>query len=310
MISATYPQPHHSRIGELALWSAAAVLIVCVHVGFAYYLMLQPEPVDDGGTPPAAIMIELAAEPEAAVTEENVMSQELEEAPQVNSNATEPVEEVVPEEQPQPEPVVEETPPPPPEEVVPEPVEEVVETLPEEIPEPVEEIDPIQQEMMAALENVEVPLPVVRPPPPAEVKPVEKKVVEEKKKVQQKPKKVAPASNLTEAAKVEAKQSERTAAQRNSAGSFSSSMTPAKWGSRVRTHIQRRKPRSLKADGVVATVQFNVAESGAISGVNLLRSTGSAEIDQEIVAWVRSSSPVPVPPPDAKRTVTLPISIR
>jgi protein TonB len=307
MISPTYPQPHHSRLGELALWTAAAVVIVCVHVGSAYYLMLQPEPVEADGAPPAAIMIELAAEPEAAVTEENVMSDQPEEAPQINSNTTEPVEEVVPEEQPQPEPVVEE---PPPEPIEPEPVQEVVEPLPEEIPEPVEEIDPLQQEMMTALENVEVPLPVMRPPPPPVEKPVERKVVERKKVVQERPKKAPPASNLSETAKVEAQQSDRTAAQRNSAGSFSSSMSPARWGSRVRSHIQRRKPRSLEAKGMAATVSFSVTESGAINGVSLVRSTGSADIDREILAWVRAASPVPVPPPDANPRVTLPITIR
>lgn len=303
-----YPQFRYSRFGEVTLWSVAALLMLSVHAGFAYYLMQEPEELEAGGPPPAAIMIEMAAIPEAVNTEETTPAQDVEDAEEVKSDTSEPIEEVPPEEPPPPEPVVE-TPPPEPVQPPEPPVEEVVE--PQEIPEPVEQVDPVQEQLMAELENVEVPLPVIRPPPPPVEKKVEKKEPEEKKKVERPRPKQQQASELRETAKAEAQQSDRTAASRNNAGFFSSSSaSPAKWGSKVRSHIQRRKPRSLRSDSLTARVRFQVNDSGVISGVSLTQSTGNSAIDQQIVAWIQNASPVPAPPPEASKTVTLPITIR
>ncbi|WP_284777759.1 energy transducer TonB [Agrobacterium sp. lyk4-40-TYG-31] len=312
MSATSFPRSGRSRLGEVALWTAAGLLTLSVHAGAAYYLLQeQPEPDADGG-PPAAIMIELAALPEAVETEETVEANDMEDAQEVQSEVPEKVEDVPPEEvpqpQPQPEPVVEETPPEP--EPMPEPPQEVTEPLPQEVPEPVEEIDPIQQEQMAALENVEVPLPVMRPPPAPVEKKVEKKKEPEKKKVERKQTAAPPPSAAKETAKVETTQSNRTAASRTSSGLFSSSMTPAKWQSRVVAQIRRKKPRELPASGVRVSVSFKVSESGTLSGVRLLGSTGDASLDQQIVAWVERASPVAEPPPDVNRNVTLPITIK
>lgn len=164
---------------------------------------------------------------------------------------------------------------------------------------------------MAELDNIEVPLPVMRPPPSPVEKKVEKKEPEEKKKVERQRPKRQQASDFRETAKAEAQQSDRTAASRSNAGFFSSSSaSPAKWGSKVRSHIQRRKPRSLRSDAMTATVRFRVNDAGAISGVSVVQSTGDSSIDQQIAAWIQSASPVPAPPPDANKTITLPISIR
>ncbi|MFK0385335.1 cell envelope integrity protein TolA [Agrobacterium sp. NPDC090273] len=305
-----YPQSKHSRIGELALWTVAALVMFGVHAGFAYYLMLEPVEPESDGSPPAAIMIEMAAIPEAVNTEETTQAQDMEDAEEVKTDNSQPVEEVTPEEPPPPPPEpVAETPPPEPV-TPPEPVEEEV-AEPEEIPEPVEEIDPVQEEMMAALENVEVPLPVMRPPPPPVEKKVEKKEPVEKKKVERERPKPQQASQLRETAKAEAQQSDRTAASRNTGGLFSSSnVSPAKWGARVRSHIERRKPRTLRGGSMTAVVRFRVNDGGSISGVSVIQSTGDSSIDQQIAAWVQNASPVPAPPPDAGKTVTVPISIR
>lgn len=314
MSATSFPRSGRSRLGEVALWSIAGLLTLSVHAGAAYYLMQeQPEPDADGG-PPAAIMIELAALPEAVETEETVEANDVEDVQEVKSEVPEKVEEVPPEEapqpqpEPQPEPVVEQTPPEP--EPMPEPPQEVTEPLPEEVPEPVEEIDPIQQEQMAALENVEVPLPVMRPPPPPVEKKVEKKEEPEKKKVERKQTAAPPPSVAKETAKVETTQSNRTAASRNSSGLFSSAMTPAKWQSRIRSQISRKKPSSLSAGGKVVTVTFRVNDNGALSSIRLQGSTGDASIDQQVLAWIERASPVAEPPPDANRTVTLPIKIQ
>lgn len=297
-----------SRLGEVALWAVAGVLMLSVHAGGAYYLMQeQPEPDNDGG-PPAAIMIELAALPEAVETEQTVEANDVEDVQEVESVQPDKVEEVPPPETPPPppEPVAEETPPEP----QPEPSPEVAEPVPEETPEPVEEIDPIQEQQMAALENVEVPLPVLRPPPPPAEKKVEKKDVPDKKKVERKQVASPPPSAAKEAAKVEATQSNRTAASRNSSGFFSSTMTPAKWEARVRSRIMGKKPSSLSGKGVSAVVSFMVSESGSLTSIKLVRSTGDSTLDQQVIGWIQRASPVAEPPPNARRDVTVPISIR
>lgn len=289
-----YPQARHSRLGEVTLWSAAAVLMLSVHAGFAYYLMQEPEELDAGGPPPAAIMIEMAAIPEAVNTEETTQAQDVEDAEEVKSDSSEPVEEAAPEEPP-PEPV---QPPEP-------PVEEIVE--PQEIPEPVEPIDPVQEQMMAELENVEVPLPVIRPPPPPVEKKVEKKEPEEKKKVERQRPKPQQASDFRETAKIEAQQSDRTAASRSNAGSFSSSsVSNAAWDAKVRSAMRRRLARSAGNSGMAITVSFKIDSGGSVGGARIISSTGDSAMDQKLLAVIQKASVSP-PPPGANTSFTLPI---
>ncbi|CUX35081.1 tonB protein [Agrobacterium deltaense Zutra 3/1] len=300
-----YPQARHSRIGEVTLWSAAALLMLGVHAGFAYYLMQEPEELDAGGPPPAAIMIEMAAIPEAVKTEETTPAQDVQDAEEVKSDSSEPVEEAAPEEPPPPEPVAETPPPPEPVQPPEPPVEEIVE--PQEIPEPVEPVDPVQEQMMAELENVEVPLPVMRPPPPPVEKKVEKKEPEEKKKVERQRPKQQQASELRETAKAEAQQSDRTAASRSNAGSFSSSsMSNADWGAKVRSAMQRRLVRSAGKSGMTITVSFKIDSGGSVGGARIISSTGDSAMDQKLLAVIQRASVSP-PPPGANTSFTLPI---
>jgi periplasmic protein TonB len=310
MTTLRQPQVRHSRVGEILLWSFAAVVMLSIHTGLAALLLQQPEPTAAMDSPPAAIMIEMAALPESVDTTENVINPDTAEAEDIKSDTVEPIEEITetqpepqPEPEPIPEPVVQETPP--------EPVEEVAEPLPEEQPEPIEEVDPLQQEMVAALENVEVPLPVSRPPPPVEKKPEPKKVEEKKKKPDTQPKKPPPASKASQMAKVDATDSNRTAAQKTSVGSSSSSVSPARWQNRVMAHLERRKrypsdARSRKEQGT-AYVRFQIDEGGNVLSVSLSRSSGFAALDEEVVAMVRRASPVPAPPPGVSKTIVAPV---
>jgi len=340
--------PRINRVGEFALWGGAGVLVLAAHLGAVLIMMRQP-PVEAGDSaPPPAIMIEMAAEPEAVKTEENLVTPDETAAEEVKTEMTEPVEEPVPEEVPvPPEPVVEPAPvePPPPEpvqpiveepppevppvqEVVqptleppPEPVQEVVEPLPEPPPpepppEIVEPIDPIEQQMTAALENVEVPLPVTRPlpPPTPEQKKPEPKTAP-KKPVVQKPReqpKQARASKAAEQAQAQVRQADRNAARQSATGLFSSSVSPARWQARLQSHLQRRKryPSDAQAQRVEGTayVRFSIDNNGNVLSSSLTRSSGSASLDQEAVAAVRRSSPVPAPPADAGKTITVPFS--
>lgn len=309
MSGTSFPRAGRSRLGELALWTTAAVLTLCVHAGAAYYLMQeQPEPVEDGG-PPAAIMIELAALPEAVSTEETVEANDVEDIQEVKSVVPDKVEEVAPPvepPQPQPEPVTEETPPEP--EPAPEPPQEITEPLPEPLPEPVEETDPVQEQQMAALENVEVPLPVMRPPPTPVEKKVEKKDEPEKKKVERKQTVAPAASPAKDTAKVETTQSDRTAAAKNSSGLFSSSVSPAKWNSRVRSAVSRRVSRA-GSKGMSVTVAFNVTDGGSIGRVRVINSTGDTAVDRKVVSSIENAS-VAQPPPGAQTSFQVRIEIQ
>lgn len=313
MKPAIFPARGAGRLGELALWTGASALVLAVHIGAAAAI-LHKEPAEAGdNAPPAAIMIELAAEPEAVETEEEQITEDTESSQEVESASLQPVEEPPPEPVPEPEPVeppppeeiAEPVEPPPPEEPVelPEPEPEITET----IPEPVEEIDPIETQMLAALENVEVPLPVSRPPP------VEKKVEVKKDPPKKTVRKPPPqASKAAEKAKVQARQSDRTAARQTTAGSSRSSVSPAKWQSRLMAHLERRKryPASAKSKGQQGTayVRFQIDNGGNVTSISLSRSSGHAALDQEVVSMVKRASPVPAPPPGASKTIVAPVS--
>lgn len=306
-----FSQSRRSRLGEAVLWATAVTVMLSVHAGAAIYLMQPVAPVQSEDGPPPAFMIEMAALPEAMNTEETTDNNDAADSAEVQSDTIEPVEEIPP-----PEPIIEEVKLPEPEPApVPEPVQEIAKPEPVEMPEPIEEIDPVENQMLAALENVEVPLPVLRPPPPA---PVEKKVVERKpapkpeKKQTDKPKPKPPASKAGETAKSAVTQSNRNAASAPSASSGASSQASvAQWETKVRSAISRRKPRSLRGNGLgPSTVRFQVADNGALSGVSIIRSTGDTSVDRQILTWVSGVGRVAPPPPGAAKTVTIPITIR
>ncbi len=312
MTDPVYPRSRQSRLGEIALWSVAALVMISVHAAGAYYLM-QEKPEEQGdNAPQAAIMIELAALPEAVNTEETVEANDEVETEEVKSNVTQPVEEPPPVEappEPVPEPVVEEPPPEPeptpevPPEVVQQPVEEPAP------PEPVQEVDPIEQQQVAELENVEVPLPVLRPPPPPPVqKKVEKEKEPEKKRVQ-KPTPAPQQSQRRDIAKAEATQSDRTAASRNSAGSASSSVSPADWASKVQSAVARRIVRGAGRSGMTVTVSFVVQNDGSIGRLSVVKSTGDEAVDAKIKSSIGRAS-VSTPPPGAQTSFVVPVQIR
>lgn len=306
------PHARPSRLFELTLWGTAGILALSAHVGLAAYLLREPEIMAADNAPPAAIMIELAPEPVAEQVEETVEAPDEVEAEEVKSDTVEPVEE--PEPEPLPEPVAEPEPEIP-EEIVeetpPEPViEEVAEPLPEELPEEIPE--PVEQEL-AALEDVEVPLPVTRPPPePEPEKKVEEKKKPEPKKVVRKPEpKKQQASEAAQVAKAQTTKADRTAAQQTTGGSGMSSVSPARWQSRLMAHLERRKKypaesRSRREQGT-AYVRFQIDAGGNVLSVSLSRSSGFAALDQEVLAMVKRASPVPAPPPGVNRTVVAPV---
>lgn len=302
--------------GEILLWSVAAVCVAAAHAGAVALLLQEPELVAADAVPPSAIMIELAPEPVAEKVEEEQIVPDQVDAEEIKTASHEPIPEPVeqPEPEPMPEPIVE----PPVEEVVehvPEPVvEPVVEPPPlepEPLPDPVDEIDPIEQRVMAQLENVAVPIPVMRPPPPAPKRVEEKPKKLEAKKPVAKPKAPPPpASEAARKAKAEVAQADRTAAKATSSGG-GRNVSPAKWQSRLMSHLERRKrypseARSNREEGTVY-VRFRIDDGGNVLSVSLSRSSGHSSLDQAVLDMVRRASPVPAPPPGASKTITAPV---
>ncbi len=295
--------------GELLLWTSAALCVAAVHAGAVALLLREPEMVAEDAAPPAAIMIELAPEPVADVTEAEQIVPDQVDAEEIKTASHEPVPETV--EEPPPEPMPQPAPEPPVEEVVeqvPEPVVEPPPLPPEPLPEPAEEIDPVEQMVMAQLENVTVPIPLVRPPPkPVEEKP---KKAPEKKKAEKPKTPPPPASEAARKAKVETAQSDRTAAKVTSAGG-GRNVSPAKWQSRLMSHLERRKrypseARSNREEGTVY-VRFRIDDGGNVLSVSLSRSSGHSSLDQAVLEMVRRASPVPAPPPGVSKTITAPV---
>ncbi len=263
---------------ELALWAGASLLVLSFHVGAAMWLLREPDMIAADDTPPAAIMIELAETPEATETEENEISPD-----EVMSDASAAAQKV---EEPVDEPVLE---------------QEVV----QDEPEPVEE-EP--REEIAQLDKVEVPLPVAKPKPPEPKKEIVKKDEPKKKPVKQREQ-----ASAKQAVKAQAQvtQSSRNAARQSASGLFASSMTPARWQSRLMAHLERRKKypsgaKSRREEGTVY-VRFRIDDSGKVLSATLARSSGWPELDNEVLSLVQRASPVPAPPPDVNKTITAPV---
>ncbi len=267
-------------VSELALWAGASLIVLSLHVGAAIWLLREPEMIAADNAPPAAIMIELAETPEAIETEENEITPD-----EVMSDASAAAEKV---EEPVDEPEVE---------------QEVV----QDEPEPVEEE---QQEELTQLDKVEVPLPVAKPKPPGPKKEIVKTKEPKKQPVKQRQQEQASSKQAVKA-QAQAAQTNRNAARQSASGLFASSMTPARWQSRLMAHLERRKKypsgaKSRREEGVVY-VRFRIDDTGKVLSASLARSSGWPELDNEVLSLVQRASPVPAPPPDVNKTITAPV---
>lgn len=296
--------------GQLVLWTSAAFLAVIAHAGAAWWVMQQPPTaLAEAGGPPA-IMIDLAPVAMAPAAVEDQIAPDLvdsvaADAPPtpIEAEPVEPVETarlaepvpVEPEVQPDREPVepveVEKA-----AEVVPEPVEPVEEPV-----ETVEPVDLVEAFVTARLENVEVPIPMVRPEPPRQQ--------EQAQPRKQQQRAAAPSREATRAQVQTQQEAPRAAAPQTNRGA--ASVSPARWQSRLLAHLERRKrypsqARRQRKEGI-AQVRFTIDGDGNVQSVALARSSGVAELDQEVVAMVRRASPVPAPPPGVGRTIVVPV---
>jgi protein TonB len=190
-----------------------------------------------------------------------------------------------------------------PPEVVPEPAPPVEEQKPEEVPPP-----PVE----AATPPPEEATPEPEPPPPP--KPEELTIPEEKPvpppKVE-KPKVVQPAK------KPPPPKPARQASVAPTAGapSVGSSASQADWRGLLRAALLRNKRYPSEAASNHETgsvvIAFSVDRGGRVVSRHVVRSSGHASLDQEALATVDRSQPLPAPPSDmasADLKMTVPLN--
>jgi len=286
---------------ELALWGAAAALMVSVHVGSVWaFSQLRPEEQAAAQAAPVVAMIDLAptvVAPDAVADDMPDMVESIEtpmlETPPDEAEAVEPVE-PAPVQEAEEEPV--------------EPIEqEPVEIASAEpLPEPTQ-VEPAPVEPIVTEAVAEVVQEVVEPEP-EKVEPVPEPKPKPKpvRKVQRRP---APKPSVTR--RISAQEAPKAAAPRAVEGGATNGVSPARWQSRVNAHLNRYKryPAGERAQGT-ASVRFTIDATGRVTGVSLVRSSGSSALDQAAVDMVRRASPVPAPPPAIARAsmrLTVPV---
>ncbi|HTO34536.1 MAG TPA: TonB family protein [Pararhizobium sp.] len=291
-------------------WTGAIVLSLLAHAGTAKLF----EPSDK---PPEMAMVEGGEEMDVAVLgnafEETILSGDPEQ--------TEEIDEIKPEEV-EPEPVdVAEIP----------PIQSDVtaETPPDVIPTeadvilPAEELPPVaaeQPEITATVAPAETVIPEEKPEPePEEIKPEPEKKPEprkepEKEKPKKKPvkKKAGDKGNQVESAKQgQADGAENAAASSNAGkkGKVSQALGNAaesNYKGKVRSKVQRhfKYPKSADRAGVkgTVTVAFTVSASGGVSGVRIVKGSGSPVLDEAALNAVRKAEPLPKIPEGAGRS--------
>jgi protein TonB len=271
------------------LWCASAFVALVAHMGVGVWIAADRKQVQ-----PLASLEPLTFELEAAPAQraEEAQPETPEETPTPpnESPPDAPPEIVPPEIEPPPKEMQ-----PPQEQEPPQPIEPLKEPdAPNPEPPKPESPAPPRPDDLA----IPAPPPPPQKPPPAPKPPVEprKKPPEPKQRPAPRPQEAAPAKPTRAAAP----QVDRVAA--------------AAWQSQVMAHIERRKtyPSGARARGEegVAVVRFRIGGNGAVGGVALVRSSGSAELDRETLALVTRASPLPPHPSGAAMTVTAPVRYR
>lgn len=271
---------------QVALWASAAVAALAVHVGAMALAMRQPEAAGDA--PPAAIAIEIAPDAMAPNPEpETLIAPDMQTSMEVPDYQLETAD--IPE-------------PPPPDTVpdIPPPEAMDMPDTPDMLP--VAEAPPLPPS------EIFEPAPV-RPQQRPENLPPPPQVVEQREQPRREPPRQPPPSVQQQQAAVNAPQGQAVAAPQTSQGS--TGVSPARWQSRLIAHLERRKrypsgARSRREEGT-AHVRFSIDRSGNVLSVQLVRSSGFAELDQEVLAMVRRASPVPAPPEGANLEVVAPV---
>lgn len=291
----------HRRItpAESAIW---AIALLSVSAVCATAAIMAPDWSEPAGAPApqAAVMIELAPEPEAVESETSRITEDRQDAAERPAPA-DPAPRMTPE--PPAETARAETPPEPPPVMEKAPPAAALPTPPA--------IDPLEAQMLAALTDVDVPVPLARPlprpRPPAE-KPAAQKAPKTKaeRKAQREP-----ASAAAEKPAAPVRASNRNRAEKTVASSSVARGDSNRWKARVVAHLERRKryPSAARARGEQGTVlvAFRIDAGGRVLSASLARSSGHSALDEAALAMVERASPVPAPPSGEGTTLTAPV---
>lgn len=296
----------HRRItpAEGAIWAIALLSVSAVCAAAAIVAPDWSEPAG-APAPQAAVMIELAPEPEAVETETSRITEDRQDAaerpapadPAPTMTPEPPAETARAETAPEQPPVMEKAPP-------------AAARPPPPGPQP-PAIDPLEAQMLAALTDVDVPVPLARPlprpRPPAEKPAVQKapKTKAERKTQRE------PASAAAEKPAAPVRASNRNRAEKTVASSSVARGDSNRWKARVVAHLERRKryPSAARARGEQGTVlvAFRIDAGGRVLSASLARSSGHSALDEAALAMVERASPVPAPPSGEGTTLTAPV---
>lgn len=277
--------------GDALRWIGAATLVLSAHAAGAYVVhSMQPEVVMDG-SPPAAMMIELAPEPEAPIAENDAEVMQAEAAPEVAEADTETEPELEPEPESESEPEPEPEPEPEQREIVPDVVE-------------------------AQTPDVAVPLPAQKPVKHSKL--VEKKQERPVKKREEKPKPKravqAPQVRQSATPAIAANDGAKIAANRQGRSAGNPGMRSDKWVAKLQAHVERQRRFLSRRMGSGArgtvSISFVIDPTGRVLSARISGSSGDAKLDQLALQTVQRASPVPAPPPalaKARMPITVPI---
>jgi protein TonB len=108
------------------------------------------------------------------------------------------------------------------------------------------------------------------------------------------------------------KPSEAARAKVNAAPALglSSSISVATWRGTVMAHLNRLKRHPGGGADGTSSVAFTIDRSGHVLSARLIRSSGSAVLDQEAVALAHRASPLPAPPDNmGRRSIVLTVPV-
>lgn len=312
------------RWAESLLWSISflAVMGATATAIHAASQARSETPQRDGGTP--AILIDFAPVPQApAPIEESASSAEAEmgapndmepvagdEAPEPLPAEPDPAPEPEPEPElepePEPEPEIEvETPSPQEEQGDPATVEDDAEPEPSALlpPDPAAIETPHVEAELSLLQRIAIPqeiallreqTPATPPPPPAP-----------------RPQASAPAARAS--AQAAPQPAQQSAAPAPSPAPPSPQISPQRWQSQLFAHLDRFKRYPAQAaqrrERGVVYMQFTINAGGTITSWRMVRSSGSASLDEGAAQMMRSASPVPPPPASVPTPATLTVPI-
>lgn len=279
--------------GQVAIWTGAAALVLAAHALAVAWALRRPSESPAAPSSPVAVLIELAPPAAPADTETEIAPDPFD-TPPVMAEAPDAVL------------------PPRPATAPPEPEVRPLVDTPSDAAEPAMQEDEVPDRIPPVETPPEIVAEVAAPRPmarPENLKPPSNPV--EKAEPAPTRETGAPAQAQRRARVENTTSAEAVRATQNSRGARADAETPARWQAQLLAHLERRKryPAAASRSGAEGTpvVRISVDAQGRVLSAGLVRSSGHASLDREVVAMARRASPVPPPPPGVPRTFDIPV---